>query len=213
MLPVERHSPSVAGSVIADCFGLILRGGGGYSCVFPYAQKWYTLDQQGNFVVAADELVSARPDGVPLVLVSADTYPAGENGLWAPTSRTWRMRITNDAAGLSASQAAQLRAQFVDEMVAAGDPTFQRDGATLRTADIFRREVIWPGYVHNAVSLATFLVFGASTRLIVGRAWHAWRTPPGYCLQCQYDRRGTALGSPCPECGTPAPARAGPGST
>lgn len=203
LLPIDRYGPSFAGRTFAMVRDEALGRARSTYCIMPYAQKLYTLDGRGRFVEASDELLSTMPAGVPMVVVSADTFLSGKHGLWAPTSSTWQVRISVDTSGLTPTQAAALRAQFVDELAAAGAPAIQRDQLTLRTADINRRKTLWSGYLHNAASLASFLLFAISAPLATRRAWRAFRTPPGHCPHCRYDLRATPPGRPCPECGRP----------
>lgn len=203
-------TPLIAGAVFLSSVLWHIRGR--THCAFPIALRWYTPTPLG-FVPIPDAQIATAWINPNAVLASVDTYGSGPDGRWGQTQQRWNVHVTVVGAGLTAAQIAQLRAQYVDELVAAGDPIVTREMPAIRSADISRTTILWSGWVHNAISMSSLLVLAASLSLVPRRLREHRRRCEGLCPTCAYDLIATPPGSPCPECGaisrrrpaTPAP--------
>lgn len=65
---------------------------------------------------------------------------------------------------------------------------------------------LWLGMACDAGMYGALLWFLASVPMFSRSLLKSTRHTPGTCKKCKYDLRDLPLGTPCPECGTPAPA-------
>jgi len=105
----------------------------------------------------------------------------------------------------------EARAALIDWLITArGLP--EPEARQLRAGNIVRASILWPGFLHNALTLAALALFLLSLTWIPRDTLgliRSRRRARGLCTHCRYPVRG--LDTPvCPECGRPIPQR-GPG--
>lgn len=178
-------------------------------CVFPYTQQWYRRKPTGFEVIPDSELSNAG-SSADEALVSIDTHPRGSAGAWGVTERFESLRVSVWLANGTPAEEQALRALYVDTLAAAGDPLVLAHMPSFRTQDYASTTIVWSGWVHNGVSLASLSLCVVNARRLPRRLV-AWRRAKNHhCPVCDYDLRGTPGGLPCPECGTFGPQAAPP---
>lgn len=194
-LPIGVPSSSAAGQTIARLLGEA-RG----TICYPGSPDAFFIKNNGRLV--------AIPDGEVSHYMTTDVYVTRaclynrtwQSGLWAPTTSTWALEVIIDSSDLTAADTAEVRRMFIDQL-ATTTPSLAAELPALQSGDVFHRTILWSGHLHNAASLASFLLFAISAPLSARRAWRALRTPPNHCPHCRYDLRATPPDAPCPECG------------
>lgn len=134
-----------------------------------------------------------------------------ETGFWALTRRrtigaVYILNPQAESRPITPELEARARAALVDWLVAnRGLPA--ADAAQLRTANIVREQILWPGYLRDALTLIALVLLPASLAWIpqtLTARTRARRRAAGLCIYCKYPIRG--LDTPlCPECGRAIP--------
>jgi hypothetical protein len=99
---------------------------------------------------------------------------------------------------------AELRRTYIDDL-AAQDPLVASKMPAIRSADICRTTILWPGVIHDVVSFASFVVCVTTFPALVRASTRRWRPDQGICSKCRYDLTGLPQGTRCPECGFAKP--------
>jgi hypothetical protein len=201
-LPIGYLSPSLAGELIFYC-GERLQGRGGRTGP-QVAEDDITFFQRSgeSFAAVPSNQLPARPfDDPSLIYACLWPHPFSRpQGIWAPTESIYIKRIGIDPTGLTADEERSLRRIYVDRL-AISHPSIAPDVNTLYFTDIWRSTPIWSGWLHNVISLISFLILITSLPMVTMRLLRECRINKGLCPHCRYSRLGLAAHAPCPECG------------
>lgn len=204
-LPIGYLSPSLAGELIFYCGERLQGRGGRTGPQFAEDDITFFKRDNGSFAAIPSSQIPARPfDDPSLIYASLWSRPfSGPQGIWAPTETVYIKRIGIDPTGLTANEERSLRRIYVDRL-AISHPSIAPDVNTLYFTDIRRSTPIWSGWLHNAISLISFLIMIISAPMVAIRFRNERRARKGFCFHCRYDRSGLAIDGPCPECGKTA---------
>jgi hypothetical protein len=149
--------------------------------------------------------------------VGAVWLARGESGAGTATTDEQRDHVLRTQRGsLDTYLRSTIRFDFDrDETARAVFRDMLKKGETTRTFTGF----VWPNVPHAVSGLFRGFWSGLLPPIILGVGAGLWssshkRIPPGFCLRCGYDLRGTPPSAVCPECGDASspgtPAKAAP---
>ena len=170
---------------------------------------WYPMaeivQRSGAPVLIDSELIEAEGQPGDRKLAFISWHPGWHNtGWWHPTERRLNhVRVSEASSTLTPNQVAQFRTMFVDYFRAHSDPEYEDLVASLLNNGEPVVQVLWNGWILDAVSASVGILFLSSfgwipRRYSVARKACAMRL--GHCPHCKYDlQHDLAVG--CPECG------------
>lgn len=181
-------------------------GGGPSALIARTSAGLEVFDREAALVTQEPRLLAAE-----WMLLGDFREVSSTSGFWGLTTRrlTSAVHLLNpqsETRPISPAIEAEARAALIDWLIAhRGLPA--ADAARLRPGNTYRVVPLWPGYLHNALSLTALTLFGLSLtwipRQTIGRIRDR-RRALGLCMYCRYPVRG--LESPlCPECGRAIP--------
>ena len=195
-LPIGHHSSSRAGRFLShftfERYGTVCGGGNPIiSFASPAADGYY---------------FNPSPHAHPQLPTSWSVLylTSSESGFWAITEtiRTASVQVQPvEDYRFTPEEPTRIRAAFLD-MCASSHPAVATIATHIRTTDGQVKTPIAAGYVHNAVSLVSFLSIAIRTAVQRPWQWLACRLRPGMCPHCGYRLTATPAHAPCPECGT-----------